>query len=247
MPAIYTPTPPDTDPVFFFSIVHIYVEGILFGIPNYVCELSKSESFRAKVAEQPCVLEDVAAAEFRDFLQCLIALGPEATKKAEELGEPPESESDDGSRVAYMRRWLNAIKLATHWNFEDARRKAIRKIHQMDDPPLKLAVACKYDVQRFLPDALRDLADTKIMTPLNKEDYEILGLDLALKVVQFREEWNAQTAGAGDTPEKDRREQLIETIFGAEFAKGVEQGELENLPKLFSCPVAPGRRRAQRG
>ena len=98
----------------------------------------------------------------------------------------------DALRAAYMRRWLNALKLATRWGFDDARRKAIRKIDEMDDPPLKLAVARAYDVPAFLPDALRDLADTKVVTPLNKEDYEILGFDLAIKVNEFREGWNAR-------------------------------------------------------
>ena len=94
-----------------------------------------------------------------------------------------------------MRRWLNGLKLATRWGFEDARRKAIRKISGMDDLPLKLAVACAYNVPKFLPDALHDLADTKVMTPLNKDDYEILGFDLAIKVNEFREGWNAPVEG----------------------------------------------------
>ena len=94
-----------------------------------------------------------------------------------------------------MKQWMNALKLATQWGFEDLRRKAIREINRMDDPPAKFAAACKYNVPEFLPKALRDLADTKVMTPLNKEDYEIIGFDLAIKVVQFREGWNARVEG----------------------------------------------------
>ncbi|KAM5535791.1 hypothetical protein V8D89_010605 [Ganoderma adspersum] len=235
-----------TDPVFFFSIVQIQVEGILFGLPNYVCEQSKS--FAAKITTaQPCVLDGITAAEFRDFLQCLIAPLSHPEAPSTKAGGPPES--DNAIRAVYMRQWFNALKLTTRWNFEDARRKAIRKINEMDDPPLKLAVAREYDVPRFLPNALRDLADTKVMTPLNKEDYEILGFDLAIKVNQFREGCNAckeESAGTGDPSEAARRQRLIENIFGAEFAKDLKQGEHDNMPKLYALPVPPGCRRARR-
>ncbi len=166
-----------------------------------------------------------------------------------------------------MRRWVHALKLATRWGFDDLRWTATGKIDEMDDPPLKLAVGRAHDVPWLLPDALRDLADTKVMTPLNKEDYEILGFELAIQVAQFRERCNcngrdktcvhgarllaahadARHVRVARENEVDYRRKLVEEIFGAEFAKDVLKGESPHL-ELYSTPPSPGRRRrAQRG
>ncbi|KAI1787740.1 hypothetical protein LXA43DRAFT_1098018 [Ganoderma leucocontextum] len=165
-----------TDPVFFFSIVEFQVDGVLFGLPNYVY---------------------VTAAEFRDFLRCLLAPLP-LPQAAKEAGGPSDSDSD-AVRAAYMKRWVNALKLATRWKFEDVRDKGDPQDRRDGRPPQSSSPsrASLTTSRGSSPGALRDLADTKVMTPLNKEDYEILGLDLAIK-------------------------RLIEDIFGAEFATDVK-------------------------
>ncbi len=65
------------------------VEGVLFGLPSYVFEPSKV--LQAKItSQQPCVLEDVTAGEFRDFLACLIAPLPpsQASMQRDEADDP---------------------------------------------------------------------------------------------------------------------------------------------------------------
>ncbi|KAI1782133.1 hypothetical protein LXA43DRAFT_1087685 [Ganoderma leucocontextum] len=85
---------------------------------------------------------------------------------------PQQANASDAVRAAYMKRWVNALKLATRWRARDGR-------PPQSSSPSRASLTTS---RGSSPGALRDLADTKVMTPLNKEDYEILGFDLAIKV-----------------------------------------------------------------
>ncbi len=79
----------------------------------------------------------------------------------------------------------SVLKLATLWGFENIRRHMIRKLRSLEDPVLKLSLARKYNVTEFLPDAITELVERP--GPLVLGDYEMLGIELAVQVTQYRE------------------------------------------------------------
>ena len=53
------------------------------------------------------------------------------------------------------------------------------------NPALKFAFGRKFDVKEFLPGSLKQLVDRP--GPLELKDYQALGMELAVQVVQYRE------------------------------------------------------------
>ncbi|KAM5533671.1 hypothetical protein V8D89_010598 [Ganoderma adspersum] len=203
----------------FFPMAEFQVEDFLFRVPLYIFQQSPffrehilTHSSNAEPPPPPYTLPDSTAAEFRDLLRCILPMAGPFPSGATAL--------------------TNVLKLATRWQFEFARRVAIRKIsYTLDKPALKLALAREYAVQEFLPGALRGLVDAPA---LEVDDYELLSsLELVAKVVKYRERsqrarceqresYHSRSAAAMD-PEQRRR--LVEEIFGAEFARDYKKGE----------------------
>ena len=77
------------------------------------------------------------------------------------------------------------LSLATRWGFADVREAAIVRIADDEDCIVRLAAARKYGAMRLLPAALEDTLERQ--TSLTVEEYERLGLELAARVVRYRE------------------------------------------------------------
>ena len=125
---------------------------------------------------------------------------------------------------------------------------AIARIADDEDCIVRLAAARKYGAARLLPKALEDALERD--ASLTVEEYERLGLELAARVVRYRE---AVYPRSGEVvpyvPSRfmicmravcgwlielialrvlfcsaDKRELLIEEIFGDEFARDWKEG-----------------------
>ena len=125
------------------------------------------------------------------------------------------------------------------------REMAIARIADDEDCIVRLAAARKYGAARLLPKALEDALERD--ASLTVEEYERLGLELAARVVRYREavyprsgevvpyvpflymrfvgRWLIELiARRALFCRADRRESLIEEIFGDEFARDWKEG-----------------------
>lgn len=180
---------------------------MLFRLPE--CYLQCSAFFRERLnAEQVpnepphLLLENVTVAEFRSLLNVMTRSASEyvshgiTTTAAGLIVVFCVCICIDCSRYALMRPlrvpspgvdsdYPSVLKLATLWGFENIRRHMIRKLRSLEDPVLKLSLARKYNVTEFLPDAITELVERPC--PLVLGDYEMLGIELAVQVTQYRE------------------------------------------------------------
>lgn len=83
--------------------------------------------------------------------------------------------------------WLAVLRLSTDWKFDEIRRLAIRSLHTdlASDPARMVFVARQYNINDWLIPALNALAQRT--TSPTYTDYELLGPEWILKLVQVRE------------------------------------------------------------
>ncbi|KAM5535781.1 hypothetical protein V8D89_010595, partial [Ganoderma adspersum] len=201
------------DPEFYYELHTFQVDSFRFRIPKHHLVPSPffQKLFHVAVTQGPIEtfcdvdhLEGVTAVEFRDFLLALI---PSAPYRA------------DGTAAPQPTSWVNVLNLATQWEFADVRETAIARIADDEDCIVRLAAARKYGATRLLPAALEDALERDASLAVG--EYERLGLELAAGVVRYRE---AVYPRSGEVVPADRREPLIEEIFGDEFARDWKEG-----------------------
>lgn len=93
--------------------------------------------------------------------------------------------------------WISVLKLSTMWEFLRLKDLAV---HNLDGllslqalPAQRVALARQYDIKAWLIPAFNALAQRE--SPLTKEDFEAIGLDDFLKLVQVREKYASGSAG----------------------------------------------------
>ncbi|PIL33343.1 hypothetical protein GSI_04794 [Ganoderma sinense ZZ0214-1] len=201
------------DPEFYYELHTFQVDSVRFRIPTQ--HLAESPFFQrlfhAAAPSGPVEtfcdvdhLEGVSATEFRDFLHVLLPSVPYRSDRT--LAPQPSS-------------WVNVLNLATRWEFSDLHETAIARVADIDDCVVRLAAARKYGAHRLLPKALEDALERE--ASLTVEEYGTLGLELAAGVVRYRE---AVYTRLGEVVGKDKRESLIEEIFGDGFARDWREG-----------------------
>lgn len=84
--------------------------------------------------------------------------------------------------------WTSILSLATRWDFEDIRTLAIREIQSLDMSPVdKIILAQEFDIGgRWLLGAYTALCERA--EPLSVSEGARLGLDIAMRVAQLREQ-----------------------------------------------------------
>ena len=84
--------------------------------------------------------------------------------------------------------WISVLKLANMWQLEHIRTKALQNLRYnsvLKSAVEKVALAFRYDVQRWIVPGINELA--RRQEPISMKDVELLGLDVALKVAAVRE------------------------------------------------------------
>ncbi|KAI0328051.1 hypothetical protein GY45DRAFT_1255838 [Cubamyces sp. BRFM 1775] len=179
------PTPGPTrvtrDPEFYCRDVIFKVEGVLFKVSRRPFE-EDSEAFSTAFAlppldypdgiegssdANPIELGGIDADEFRSLLRVLF---PGA---------------HDISRTMSKDQWISALKLATMWDFENVRQKAIAELLKL--VPLhgeRVRLARVYDIPGWIEPALLKLVQ---QDTLNASDLEALGWATVAKLIQIRE------------------------------------------------------------
>ncbi|TFK87653.1 hypothetical protein K466DRAFT_599309 [Polyporus arcularius HHB13444] len=186
-----TPTTPTCDPEFFYSFVDFEVDGVCFCLPTQPFE--QSPFFVELFKEQPrpsrsqgsaaqnvrgvqrYVLNDVSAEEFRDFLRILLDCPWRRVRTVSNVRALKFSSS----------AYLSFMKLATLWRFDAMREEVANDLYDFDNPAMKLLIGTKFEQKQLIPSALHTIV--RRAEPLEPEDYEILGLDLAIRVAKCRE------------------------------------------------------------
>ncbi|KAF8833800.1 hypothetical protein BDN67DRAFT_873446, partial [Paxillus ammoniavirescens] len=84
-------------------------------------------------------------------------------------------------------QWTSALKLASLWDFDGVREKAIEALEALDITPVdKLALAMQYNIEQWMIPAINAIAQRP--EPIGVEDVDRLGLDVALKIALVREQ-----------------------------------------------------------
>ncbi|GLB38216.1 hypothetical protein LshimejAT787_0500810 [Lyophyllum shimeji] len=167
------------DTSYYFQDVIFLVENIRFKVPRHHFDLDSvvfRDMFRlpstenspldGSSKENPLRLEGVAKSDFVPFLKVIC---------------PKQFHRQETLTVA---EWVSVLKLATMWEFEEARELSIRTITQMEmEPAWKIDVARAFNVKQWYWPALRALGEST--EPLSNVT-ERLGIDFTLRVAQLR-------------------------------------------------------------
>ncbi|KIJ19314.1 hypothetical protein PAXINDRAFT_127452 [Paxillus involutus ATCC 200175] len=168
---------------FYVTTVTFLVEDCLLRVPRGPLQAQSSvfrDMFLLPVGDQeeveglsdakPIRLEGVKLDDFEQLLKVLYP-GPDG-----------KQELPDG-----YAQWTSALKLATLWEFDDARKTAIEALEALPVPPVdKFAMAMQYDIKDWVPPALNAIAQRP--EPIGVGDVDRLGLDVALKIASVREQ-----------------------------------------------------------
>ncbi|KAF8836865.1 hypothetical protein BDN67DRAFT_936189 [Paxillus ammoniavirescens] len=175
---------------FYVTTVTFLVEDCLLRVPRGPLQSESSvfrDMFLLPVGDQgeaeglsdakPIRLEGVKLDDFEQLLKVLYP-GP--------AGKP---DLPDG-----YAQWTSALKLAALWEFDDARKQAIKALAVLPVPPVdKAALAMQYDIKDWLLPALNALAQRP--EPIGIGDVDRLGLDVALKIASVREQAHVYSNG----------------------------------------------------
>ncbi|KIJ12540.1 hypothetical protein PAXINDRAFT_136955 [Paxillus involutus ATCC 200175] len=168
---------------FYMTNVTLLVEDCLLRVPRDPLQ-SQSPVFRdmflLPVGDQgeaeglsdakPIRLEGV---KLDDFEQLLKVLYP---------GSHGKQELPDGCA-----QWTSVLKLASLWDFDGVREKAIEALEALDITPVdKVALAMQYNIEKWMIPAINAMAQRP--EPIGVEDVDRLGLDAALKIARIREQ-----------------------------------------------------------
>ncbi|CDO68099.1 hypothetical protein BN946_scf185044.g7 [Trametes cinnabarina] len=151
--------------------------------------------------------EDVSAADFRNLLRVLFKAPSLFATRLGGRSPLPATPLEDGPM------WLTVMRLVNMWKFETVREDVIGMIDRDGDDVLRLAVAVRYDIPGMY-EALEGIVVRE--TPLEVDEYQLLGLELAVKVVKYRELCRARNGSAFDF---DASDPSIAEIFGEPFAE----------------------------
>ncbi|TFK94288.1 hypothetical protein K466DRAFT_580066 [Polyporus arcularius HHB13444] len=164
----------------------IRVENVSFCVPPLYFD--DSEAFKSMFSlpatpdgtqdgsseERPLLLEGVRADDFRDLLR---VLSPRMTSLS-----PSENSHD------YIRErptsWVAVLDLATRWEIPSARSWALEAL-KSEECCTRLMLARKYDIVEWWTTTMQSLVARR--SPLTREEFDILGVDLAVRVVALRE------------------------------------------------------------
>ncbi|OSC96441.1 hypothetical protein PYCCODRAFT_1356158, partial [Trametes coccinea BRFM310] len=157
------------------------VQGTLFSIPRQYLECD-SETFRTmftlpqpngavegRSEGHPLELRGLDVSEFKEFLRVLTAR--DVMWKDSNLRHVPSS-------------WIPVLKLATMWQFDEIRKRAIEYL-RLEDPVTRAMLARQYNIRGWLTKALWELSHRG--HTLQHEDYIALGFDFAINVVHLNE------------------------------------------------------------
>ena len=84
--------------------------------------------------------------------------------------------------------WISVLKLSQKWQLHQIRTIALEHLPYpfvAKSPTEKVALAFQYDIKQWLLPGLNELAQRP--EPINVEDVQILGLEVALKIAAIRE------------------------------------------------------------
>jgi len=167
---------------FFFEDLFILVDECMYKLPkrNFVsdsevfadmCKMPLAEGTPAdgSCKEHPLRLEGVKRYDFESLVRVMF---------------PPNFSNPDSLT---MNQWASVLKLSAMWNFERIRGVAIDNLRSITEtnPILAVAMAKQANVDDWLVPAIEALA--KRDAPISIDEVEILGIEMALKIMQVRE------------------------------------------------------------
>ncbi|KAF7968239.1 hypothetical protein HWV62_31571 [Athelia sp. TMB] len=163
-------------------MVTFAVENTLFRVPRK--QFEQSPVFRDLFSlpllgsqaegssdDRPIHLESINKDEFRSLLMVIY---PENSER-----KRPDSQDE----------WLSILKLATMWEFDDIKERAIvesTKEMSQKTPLERIALAVKYNVPRWLLDAYTALVQQD--NPLTRNEVDALGHETVYQLLQLREQ-----------------------------------------------------------
>ncbi|KAH7883264.1 hypothetical protein F5I97DRAFT_1903676 [Phlebopus sp. FC_14] len=174
------------DDKYYMTLVTLQVEDCLFRVPRHTL-VSQSKFFREMFLvpppkgsepegtsdEHPICVQGIKKGDFKRLMKVLFA----SPLSWGNMQPPPVFEE-----------WFPVIQLSKLWEFDDVHKFAIHEVPYASvqkEPAEKVALAFQYDIEPWLLPALNELAQRP--EPINKDDVELLGLEVALKVAAVRE------------------------------------------------------------
>ncbi|RDX55947.1 hypothetical protein OH76DRAFT_1477646 [Lentinus brumalis] len=161
----------------------IRVENVSFCVPAHYFD--DSEAFKSMFSlpatpdgtqdgsseNRPLLLEGVRADDFRDSVTSPIPPHDESLNSHDYIRERPTS-------------WVAVLDLATRWEIPSARSWALEAL-KSEQCTTRLMLARKYDIVEWWTTTMQSLVARR--SPLTREEFDILGVDLAVRVVALRE------------------------------------------------------------
>ncbi|KAG6326600.1 hypothetical protein ID866_12489 [Astraeus odoratus] len=183
----------------------------MFSLP-----VPNNEEVEGSSDELPIHLPGVRADEFRLLLKVLL------TSSFGSQGNLPNSPDE----------WLSVIKLARMWEMDEVCKKAIKMMPYSSvnkNAVEKVRLAFQYDIDEWLVPGLNELA--KRPEPVSVKDVELLGWEIALKVVEVRESLVISTqepqessrSGKSATTPATRLSSGIRDASGVDFTSTIER------------------------
>lgn len=88
-------------------------------------------------------------------------------------------------------QWTSVLKLATMWQFDTHRRRAIAELELLllQDPARRVVLAFAYTIGDWILQALQDLAQRKEL--MTTAEVKVLGVETVLKICKVRERYAA--------------------------------------------------------
>jgi len=127
--------------------------------------------------EKPFRLNPIDKGDFVAFLKVLCPRHPT------QWGIPPR---DPPGPDLGLTEWVAVLKLATLWQFDEAKKIAIHNldIHTLRRPVMRIKLARTYNIPEWLIRGLSTLAEQR--ESLSVEDVDQLGVEFSLKVAELR-------------------------------------------------------------
>ncbi|KAF8331264.1 hypothetical protein F5887DRAFT_1081271 [Amanita rubescens] len=173
------------DEEFYLHDIIFQVENRLFKVPRQLF-VHQSQVFRDMLSlpvppgtkadgtsdDQPLTLDGITAIDFIRLLRYLI----------------PIKQSSDSHPLTTLDEWSSVFQLAALWDMEDVKEEAVEKMTPLleNQPAKQVKLSLEHDVGEWLIPGLQRLVQRA--EPLNRDDFALIGLDYALKVMALRED-----------------------------------------------------------
>ncbi|KAI0737457.1 hypothetical protein C8Q80DRAFT_1295542 [Daedaleopsis nitida] len=118
--------------------------------------------------------------------------------------------------------WDSTMRLATLWSVDTVHEIGYREIESyIKSPAMRFALGMKYDIlKNIVPKALTEL----VAGGVEVDDYQALGIELAVKVMKYRELCRDASNKSQEQGDESRYE-LMQAVFGPKFVEDVKAVE----------------------